>query len=178
VKRAFNLDKRLRDIEGINPASGVILHFENGSTRLFKIHKNSVLGLFVAASNLFHWSSFPDLYTCEKRGEQAARRDVARDPSDREDPETGRPITKFDPLLEMLARATHITGPAAHHLVAESWGLMRLRAEVLRRGQNFFFSRENPDPFFKNYQVGPLTGREPQQLSDAGVHGIEEGARS
>ena len=178
----FDMMKReVEKLKGVNPPSGIVLHFSDGSTRFFQIHKNSVLGLFVAAMNLFHWSAYPDVYSPAKREEQAARRDVARNLSDREDPETGRPITKFDPLLDLLGRAVQITGPAARNLVLEAWGLMRKRSETLRRGENFYFSRENPDPFFKHCEVGPLKGNEPQQLPTRAApdaQGIEEGARS
>jgi len=171
-----NLKREIEKLQGRNPASGIVLTFSDGSTRFYEIHKNSVLGLFIAATNFYHWSVYPELYTAEKRAEQAARRDVADDPSRCQDPHTGRPITKYDHVLEMLSRATHISGPAAHHLVAEAWALCRKRAETLRRGENFFFSRETPDPFFENCTVGPLEGNEPDQLplsaSDAAPDGL------
>ena len=165
TKMRFDLMKReVEKLKGRNPASGIVLHFSDGSTRSFEIHQKSVIGLFCASMNLYHWSCYPEEHTRGKREEQAARRDVARNLSDREDPETGRPITKFDPLLELLGRAVRITGPAAHHLILEAWTLCRKRTETLRRGENFYFSRENPDPFFENCTVGRLEGNLRQQL--------------
>jgi hypothetical protein len=157
-------EKRLRDLEGVNPANGIVLHFENGSTRSFQIHKKGVLGLFCASMHLFHWACYPEEYTPEKRKEKAERKDVVRDPEYREDPATGRPITKFDPLLELLGRAMHISGPGAKHLINEVWAQQRKRMETLRRGEKFYFSQENRDPFFDGCKVGPLTGQEPKQL--------------
>ena len=173
----FDVMKReVEKLKGRNPASGIILHFSDGSTRFFEIHKKSVAGLFCASIALYHWSCYPEEHTRGKRAEQAARRDVAPDPERNEDPETGRPLSKYDPLLELLGRAVRITGPAAHHLILETWALCRKRTETLRRGENFYFSRETPDPFFENCTVLPLEGNEPDQLplsaSDATPDGL------
>ena len=104
---------------------------------------------------LAHFDCYPEQYTPEKRKAQAERKDVARDPRERKDPETGRPITKYDFLLELLGKAECITGPAAHHLVTETWAQCRERVETLRRGKRFYYTRENTDPFFENCTVGP-----------------------
>ncbi|MGA2301765.1 MAG: hypothetical protein ABSG77_13875 [Candidatus Acidiferrum sp.] len=155
MKTASSIEKHLRDLEGVNPGADLILHFQDGSTRSFKIHKKSVLPLFCASMNLFHFVSCPEEYTAEARQKQAERKDVARDPAHREDAATGRPISRFDFLLELFGRAERISGDAAKHLVAETWSQCRMRAETLRRGKRFYYTRENTDPFFENCTVGP-----------------------
>ncbi len=150
-----SLDKRLLDLESVNPAEGIVLHFADGSTRFFKIHKKSVLGLFCASMKLAYFDCHPEEFTAEKRKAQAERKDVARDPRARKDAKTGRPITKYDFLLELLGRAVRISGPAAHHLVSETWAQCRMRVETLRRGERFYLTQKNMDPFFDRCLVGP-----------------------
>jgi hypothetical protein len=157
MKTASKIEKHLRDLEGVNPGKDLVLHFQDGSTRAFRIHKKSVLPLWCAATRLEHFDCCPEEYTPAKRKERAERKDVARDPAAREDPQTGRPISRFDFLLALFARAERISGEGAKHLVSEAWAQCRYRAEVLRRGERFYFTRENPDPFFDNCRVGPYT---------------------
>ena len=155
---ASRIDKQLRALEGVNPATDLVLHFKDGSSRSFKLHKKSVLGLFCSAMRLGHFIFYPEHYTPENLAIQRARKDLPPNAHlpDREDPQTGRPISKFDSLLEFLAKAERISGTAAHHLVYEAWSVCRMAAETRRRGKRFFFTQENTDPFFKNNcQVGP-----------------------
>jgi hypothetical protein len=150
-------EKRLLELEGANPGEGIVLHFEDGSTRFFKIHKKSVLPLWCAGAALNYWAIYQEHYTPEARAIQAARTDVPpHDPRKQVDEATGRPITKFDFLLELLGRAVKITGPGAHHLVAMAWAEQRDRVETLRRGRKFYYTYASTDPFFaNNCEVGP-----------------------
>jgi hypothetical protein len=158
------LQKRLAQLEGVNPTNEIVLHFKDGSTRAFEIRQRSVLELLCAATSLAHWSLHPEAYTPEALAAQRSRTDVPPGSHEHEDVVTGRPTSKFDFLLELLSQATRISGPAAHHLVHEAWCVCRHRIESLRRGEHIYFTRENRDPFFADCEVGPLTGHEPQQL--------------
>lgn len=166
------LDQRLSDLEGVNPGEDLILHFQDGSTRAFKIHRKSVLPLFCASMRLAYFDCYPEEYTPEKRKARAERKDVARDPAAREDPATGRPISKFDFLFELLGRATRISGQGSAHLVGQVWQQQRVRVETLRRGKRFYFTRENTDPFFDNCEVGPYTEADiaGEQKAASGMH--------
>jgi hypothetical protein len=167
---ASRIDKHLRELEGVNPTEGLVLHFKDGSTRFFRIHKNSVLGLVCASMHLMHFVSCPEEYTPEALKIKRARKDVPPNSHspDREDPATGRPITKYDFLLELLGKAERISGPAAHHLVVEAWSLCRMAAETVRRGKRFSFTRENVDPFFGGCRVGPYAPDVEARIQKAG----------
>jgi hypothetical protein len=163
-------EKRLRDLEGVNPANGIVLHFADGSTRFFRIHKKSVLRVFCESTRLSNWSEYPEQFTPEKLAERRARKDVTPGAFDDEDPITGKPVLKFEKFLLLLGHAVRISGPGAEGLVQWAWANCRFRLETLRRGEKFYFSQGTTDPFFlNNCEVGPLTGNEPEQLPQSAV---------
>ena len=149
--------KRLAELEGVNPERAIVLHFDDGSSRAFHFRRRSELELFSAASALAHWLLFPSEYTPEKLKAQRARKDVLPDALDNDDPQTGRPISRFDKLFPLLMNAAKI---ASGRMLRMGWGALVHVREVQRRGNRFACTREGleSDPYYKCVGKGDFTG--------------------